>query len=138
MLSIVAVRPARARSSTSPPARGRSRTRSPALSSIPSATTESSGMRSSSRCHSHSFIFASVDTQTPQRAVHFHQLLGGQRFAAFENQPRPFVALAHLALLVVGQRENAERQDFVNLSSVEEFAGAFRRYLRIIVEDNRR
>src|SRR5262245_13046460 len=133
MLSIVAARPASARSRTSPPARGRSRTRSPALNSRPATARASSGVRSSSRCHSHSFMFPS-----PQRAMHFQKLFGGQHFAAIENLACPFVAFAHLPFLIVGQREDAERQDFVDLRSVEEVARTFRRDLRIVIENDRR
>ena len=44
----------------------------------------------------------------------------------------------HLALLLVGQRQDPQRQDLVDLGAVEQVARALGRDLRVVVEDDRR
>ena len=49
-----------------------------------------------------------------------------------------FVGFAHLALLFVGQRHDAQGKDLVDLGSVEQIAGALRGNLRIVVQNDGR
>jgi len=68
--------------------------------------------------------------------MHLHQLFGRQCLGAFENLPRLFVATAHLPFLFVSQRHNAEAENLVNFGIVKEVTRAFRRHLRIVVEND--
>ncbi len=47
-----------------------------------------------------------------------------QRLGALEQLPRARVGAPHLVLLLVGQRQDAQREDLVDLGAVEEVAGA--------------
>ena len=48
------------------------------------------------------------------------------------------IGAARLGLLVVGQGQDAQREDLVDLGRVAEVAGALRRDRRVVVEDDRR
>ena len=65
-----------------------------------------------------------------------HEMLCRKRFGSFENSPRALVGAAHGGLLFLRQRQNAERKNFVDLSAVEKVSRAFRRELRIVVEND--
>ncbi len=57
-------------------------------------------------------------------------MLRRQSFGPVENLPGAIVGLAGLALLLVGHRQDAQRQDLVDLSAVEEITVALRGDLR--------
>jgi hypothetical protein len=47
---------------------------------------------------------------------------GVSRCARLEEHARPPVGVGHLALLLVGQRKNPQRQDFVDFGCIEKVA----------------
>ena len=51
----------------------------------------------------------------------------GQRLGALEDLAGARVRVAHLALLLVGQRKDVQDQELVDLAAVEEVAGALGR-----------
>jgi hypothetical protein len=76
--------------------------------------------------------------EAADRPVQPHELLVGQGFGALEQGSRAVVDVAHRPLLVIGQGEDAEGEDLVDLGGVEQVAGALGGDLRIVVEDDRR
>src|SRR5918995_2458876 len=75
--------------------------------------------------------------ETPDSAVQAHQVLLGKRLAAVQNLPRPRVGGARFLLLLFCEAQDAQREELVYLPPVEEIAGALRRYLGIVVQDDR-
>src|ERR671912_2463032 len=75
--------------------------------------------------------------ETPDSAVQAHQVLLGKRLAAVQNLPRPRVGGARFLLLLFCEAQDAQREELVYLPPVEEIAGALRRYLGVVVQDNR-
>ena len=61
-----------------------------------------------------------------------------QRLGALEDLARARVGVAHLGLLLVGQREDVQGQQLVDLAAVEQVAGALGRDPRVVLEDDRR
>jgi len=57
---------------------------------------------------------------------------------AIDYRGRARIGCARLALLVLGERHRAEREDFVDFSRVVKIAGTFGRDLRIVVKNDRR
>ena len=68
--------------------------------------------------------------------MEFHELFFRHVLSALEDAAGAIVGLAHLALFVVGEREDAQRKNLVDLGGVEEIAGAFRSDLRMVVKDD--
>ena len=128
---MIPIFPLRATSIMSPPLCGCKRTRSPTRNSSPLTTTNSNGL-----------VFQQLPLPFVHRAL-------AKRHAVFENAPAaaspsfresaaPVVAVPYFFLLGVSHGENAQRQNFVDFQAVAQIAGALRRNLRIIVENNRR
>ena len=63
---------------------------------------------------------------------------GVRRLGALEDLARARVGGAHLGLLLVGQAEDVEGQQLVDLPAVEQVAGALGRDPRVVGEDDRR
>src|SRR5580698_3778236 len=57
--------------------------------------------------------------QTAYGAVQFHELLCGHRFGAIQNLPGALVRMANLTLFLIGQGQDSQRENFVDLGSVE-------------------
>ena len=76
--------------------------------------------------------------QRPHRAVQAVEQLRRQVVAAIDDLRRARVGGARLALLGVGERHRAQREDLVDLGGVEEIARALGRDLRVVREDDRR
>ena len=66
----------------------------------------------------------------------FRELLFGHIFSAIENGAGAVVGLAHFAFLIIGEGEDAQGEDFVDLGGVEEIASAFGSDLRMVVQDD--
>ena len=64
--------------------------------------------------------------------------LGGNRVDPVDERRGSRIRGARGLLLVVGERHRAQRQDLVDLGSVEQLARALGRDLRVVVEDDRR
>src|SRR5918911_499387 len=67
-----------------------------------------------------------------------HQLRLRERLGPVEDLARPRIRLAHLPLLLVGEREDVQDQQLVDLAAVEEVARALGRDLRVVGENDRR
>ena len=65
-------------------------------------------------------------------------MFGWQRLGAFEDLAAAVVGAAHFTLLVFGQSQDAQRQNFVDLGAVEKISRAFGRDLRVVVKNDRR
>ena len=70
--------------------------------------------------------------------MQLHEMLGRKRFGPFEDAAGALVAAAHGALFFVRQRQDAQREDLVDLGAVEKVARTLRRDLRIVVENDGR
>src|SRR5215510_12607450 len=70
--------------------------------------------------------------------MEFHQPLRRKRLGSFKYLTGALVYEAHLLLLLIRHRHDAQREQFVNFRSVVEITRAFRGDLRIIIEDDRR
>src|ERR1700733_6792676 len=57
--------------------------------------------------------------QTAYGTMQLHELLCGHRFGAIQNLPGALVRLANLPLFLVGQGQDSQRENFVDLGSVE-------------------
>ena len=125
----------------SPPrARGRSRTRAPALSS-PLSMRQAIDGRALLEQPPLPFVHGvpSVTLRRPRTApCSFAQCSGGSASVRSRICTRALVRASRFALLLVGQRQDAQREDLVDLGAVEEVAGALRGNLRVVVEDDRR
>src|SRR5918998_3295231 len=128
--------PLRARSMMSPPASGQSRTRLPFwISTPPTTTLWSAGLSSCSRKKS-----STLPPQHPDVAegpAQLHELLRREGLAPLQYLPSPRIGGAHLFLLLVGEVQDVQDEHLVDLGPVEQVAGALRRYLGVIVEDDR-
>ena len=60
-----------------------------------------------------------------------------QGLGAFEQGAGLLLDAAHLALLLVGHRQDAQGEDLVDLGAVEEVARALRCHHRVVVENDR-
>src|SRR5579859_1981070 len=144
MASTVATRPASKMSKASARRRGRSRTRSPGLTKTPATVTRSRRVFApgSSQLGQLGFdqsdpeLWGSVSVigllQRPglaQRAVHPQPVVVAQRLGAIEQGAGALVQLAHGRLLGVGQGQDAQAQDFVDLGAVKQVAGRLGRDL---------
>src|SRR5438270_1360772 len=132
--SIIAVLPASARSKTSPLPPGRRRTRLPARSCTPATSTLSGPGRSR---NSHSLRIASaLQPELADGAVEPHQLLWGERLGPLEDLAGARIGGPHLGLLLVGQAEDVEDQELVDLAAVEQVSGALGGDARVVLEDD--
>src|SRR4029077_13540845 len=141
--SITAVLPRRAMSMMSALPLGARRTRSPTLMVPAPVRTDSftgwvaKGSHSPMPSHgSRSLI--SVPPQLANGAVELHHLVLRHVLGALEHGPGAGVGGAHLLLLRVGEGEDAEGEQLVDLARVEEVARALRGDLDVILEDDRR
>src|SRR5207245_9400715 len=76
-------------------------------------------------------------TQLADGAVQPRHLLRREPLGALDEATRAGVALG-LALLLLGEREDAQREDLVDLRGVEEVARTLRGDLRMVVQDDGR
>jgi hypothetical protein len=70
--------------------------------------------------------------------VQAHQFLAGVGLCMLQQIAAPRIERGHRRLLFVGEGQDAEREQLVNLRVVEQIGGAFRGDLRVVVEDDRR
>src|SRR5689334_4977002 len=70
--------------------------------------------------------------QLAYRTVELHHLLRTERLGTIQDLARPRIGLAHFLLLVVGQGQDAQGKQLVDLGGVKEVAWAFRRDARVI------
>src|SRR3984893_408052 len=70
--------------------------------------------------------------------MQLHELFDRHRLGALQHLAGALIRLAHLALLFVGQRHYAQRENLVNLGSVKQVSGTLRSNLRIVIENDRR
>ena len=70
-------------------------------------------------------------------AVQPAELPAVQRFRACQQGPHALIQTGGLASFFLGQRQDAQAQDLVDLGAVEKIARALRRDLRIIVKNDR-
>jgi hypothetical protein len=70
--------------------------------------------------------------------VQIHQLFAGQILRPGEQFRDAVIGGGGLALFFIGEGHDAEREDFVDLATVEQIAGAFRGDLRVIGQNDRR
>ena len=70
--------------------------------------------------------------------MQFLKMFRRQRLSSFQNSPSAIVAVPYFQLFRIGHRQDAQRQDLIDLGPVEEIPGTLRRDLRIVVEDDRR
>ena len=69
-------------------------------------------------------------------SMHLHQLFHRQQLGSLEYLPGTLIGAAHLSFFFFRQRHDAQGENFIDLSSVEEIAGAFGCDLRIVVKDD--
>ena len=120
------------------PRRGRSRTRLPRRSSTPSTVTASGPGRSSSSQYGsvgHRPLAMPNSRIAPCRRI---SSSGRERLGALEDLARARVGVAHLGLLLVGEAEDVEHEQLVDLAAVEQVARALGRDPRVVREDDRR
>src|SRR5918998_6877595 len=119
----------------SPPARGWSRTRLPFFNSTPSTRRLSSvGLSSCSRKKS---TLLPQHPELPDGPVQVHKLLRRKGLAPVQDLPRPRVGGAHLFFLLVREGEDVQDEQLVDLTPVEQVAGALGGDLRVVGEDDR-
>src|SRR3984957_11698066 len=76
--------------------------------------------------------------QSSEYPVQLHELFNRHGLRALQHLSGALVRLAHLALLIIGQRHDPQRENFVNLGSVKQISCAFGRNQGIVVENDRR
>jgi len=54
--------------------------------------------------------------------MHLHKLLSRHGLGTFQYLARAFISTAHFALLLLGQRHDAQGKDLVYLSAIEKIA----------------
>ena len=117
----------------SPPrGRGRSRTRAPTIR-LDALVRTRGLLRSDLRARAtpiRSWHALSDLAQPAYGSVQSGPVLRREPFGPVENLPGAIVGLAGLALLLVGHRQDAQREDLVDLRAVEEIAVALRGDLR--------
>ena len=66
-----------------------------------------------------------------------HDVIARQRLGAIQERASARVGSSHLRLLLIGEREDAQAQDLVDLGGVEQVARRFGRDLGMVLEDDR-
>src|SRR5581483_6659487 len=84
-----------------------------------------------------SWLF-SPSAQAADGAVYLQELLFGQIAGALPDIARPWIGAAHLLLFFLREREHAQGKHFVNFGGIKKVAGALRRDLRIVVQNDGR
>src|ERR1700733_5130222 len=139
MASMMAILPARARSMMSACFVGHKRTRSPTRRSTPKMRMLSGGAFASSKgFHSPIMSITSNISQPTDDPMRLEHSVIRERLGSFQNPACTGIAVLHLLLLRVGQREHTQGEHLIHLRAIEKVAGTFRRDLGIVIEDDRR
>src|SRR2546429_725006 len=85
-----------------------------------------------------SFYFSFSDgTQLADSAMELHELLGRESLRPLQYLARALI-LPHLHFLFVGQRQDTQRENLIDLRAIEERPRAFRGNLGIVIQDDGR